>query len=304
MDEFPASTQNSVSNNSFLHYPPYSKEDEKLGMLCTTAGHVEVPPLVPYPPYKNDHPVIFRSVSEGRALPEFDIIYVIKGLGNFECLGKTFRVVPGSVLLLLPGVWHRYSPDFETGWHEFWVGFKGDYFNRLLEEKAFSTDKIFFKAGINETMLKAFEMIFDEIKNQRPLYQFKACSSIIAIIAEILTLDRRQEQPDFYHEIVNKAKTIMESNIFGSINLPNISGQVGVSTSHLNEIFKTYTSMTPYQFFIHIKILKAETLLEREDISVKEAAFRLGFEDQYHFSRLFKNKTGVSPSEWKKYISR
>jgi AraC-like DNA-binding protein len=127
---------------------------------------------------------------------------------------------------------------------------------------------------------------------------------MLSIISEILPLDRRQEQPDFYHEIVNKAKIIMENNIFGSINLSNISGQVGVSTSHLNEIFKTYTSMTPYQFFIHIKILKAETLLEQKDLSIKEAAFRLGFEDQYHFSRLFKNKTGVNPSEWKKYISR
>jgi AraC-like DNA-binding protein len=60
--------------------------------------------------------------------------------------------------------------------------------------------------------------------------------------------------------------------------------------------------MTPYQYYIHMKIHKAEDLLEQENVTVKEVAFHLGFEDQYYFSRLFKNKTGVAPSDWKKYI--
>jgi AraC-like DNA-binding protein len=92
----------------------------------------------------------------------------------------------------------------------------------------------------------------------------------------------------------------MESNIYGAINLPAISEQLGLSTSRFNEIFKTYTAMTPYQYYIHIKIRRAGNLLEQEDIPIKEAAYRMGFEDQYYFSRLFKNKTGVSPSEWRK----
>ena len=124
----------------------------------------------------------------------------------------------------------------------------------------------------------------------------------MSLIAEVLTRERRKEQPNYYEKIVARAKYLMESNIYSAINLPAISEQLGVSTSRLNEIFKTYTSMTPYQYFIQIKIHKAESLLEHEDISIKEAAFRMGFEDQYYFSRLFKNKTGVSPSDWRRFI--
>jgi transcriptional regulator GlxA family with amidase domain len=94
----------------------------------------------------------------------------------------------------------------------------------------------------------------------------------------------------------------MESNVFSAIDLSSIADQLGISTSKLNEIFKTYTSMTPYQYYIQIKIYKAESLLEQQDLSVKEVAHKMGFEDQYYFSRLFKNKTGVSPSEWKNYV--
>ncbi|MCL2410203.1 MAG: AraC family transcriptional regulator [Treponema sp.] len=291
------------NNNTFLHYLPYSEEDEKLGMLCTTAGFVNVPPGGIYPPQKNDHPTLFRTVTEGRTLSEFQIVYVTDGEGTFICDGSTYQVKTGCVMILLPGLKHSYKPLTETGWKEYWVGFKGDYFLRLLEEDRLSVEHIFFETGLHDSIISSFNQIFHEVQNQRPLYQLKTCALIMYIIAEVLTRERREEQPNYYEKIVAKAKYMMESNAYNDINLSGISEQLGISTSRLNEIFKTYTSMTPYQYYIHTRVHKAEKLLEQEDISVKEAAYRMGFEDQYYFSRLFKNKTGVSPSDWKKFAS-
>jgi AraC-like DNA-binding protein len=296
--------QNGGIWDSFLHYLPYSEEDEKLGMLCTTAGSVDVQPGTVYPPQKNDHPALFRPVAEGRILPEFQIIYVTKGEGIFSCCSNTYHVKPGSIMLVLPGVKHTYQPLAETGWREHWVGFKGGYFSGLLEEGRLSSKHIFFETGLHDSVLSLFSQIFDEVRIQRPLYQMKACAAILSLVAEVLARERRKEQPNYCEQIVTRAKHLMETNIYGAINLSGISDQLGISTSRLNEIFKTYTSMTPYQYYIHIKIHKAEGILEQEDIPVKEAAYKMGFEDQYYFSRLFKNKTGFSPSSWKKVISQ
>jgi AraC-like DNA-binding protein len=296
--------QNSVTRDLFRHYLPYSEEDEKLGMLCTTAGTIRVPPGVVYPPQKNDHPAIFRTVAVGRILPEFQIVYISEGKGVFTSENITYSVKAGSVLLILPGIKHLYRPLLETGWHEYWVGFKGAYFSGLIKEGRFSPDQVFFQIGLHDSILSLFNLIFDEIHAQRPLYQIKACAAILSLIAEVLTRDRRKEQLNSYQKTVEKAKCLMESNVFSAINLPSISEQLGISTSRLNEIFKTYTSMTPYQYYIQIKIYKAESLLEQQDLSVKEVAYKMGFEDQYYFSRLFKNKTGVSPSKWKNYVAK
>ena len=290
------------SPEPFLHYLPYSKEDEKLGMVCTTAGSVEVGPCSAYPPFKNQHPAIFRSVVEGRALPEFHIIYITKGEGTYETEGRIYQVKPGSAIMLFPMMKHRYQPLFETGWHEFWVGFKGAYFDRLLEENILPRNRVFYEPGLHEQLISAFGGILEEVKAQKPLYQFRACSLIVSLLAEILARERRKEQPAPYQQIVEEAKSLMEIGISGGLNMTHISEQLGTSTSRLNEIFKTYTGMTPYQYFIHIKIRKAQELLEQKDLSIKEVAYRMGFEDQYHFSRLFKKKTGTSPLGWKKAL--
>jgi AraC-like DNA-binding protein len=289
--------------DSFLHYLPYSEEDEKHGMVCTTAGCIKVEPNTIYPPHKNEHPVLFRQVAEGRTLPEFQLVYITEGEGIFSIEDRTYKVIPGSMLLILPGIWHTYKPVYEIGWHEYWVGFKGDFFSNMIRQNLLSRGHLFFDLGLRDNIILTFNNIFDEVRTQRPLYQLKACAGILSLITEMLTHERRKEQPNYYQKIVEKAKYLMESNVYGNINLSNISEQIGISTSRLNDIFKTYTSMTPYQFYIHIKIHKAEGLLEQENISVKEVALKMGFEDQYYFSRLFKNKTGIAPSVWKKFLN-
>jgi AraC-like DNA-binding protein len=296
--------ENNLAKDLFLHYLPYSEEDEKLGMLCTTAGFARVLPGAVYPPQKEDHPAIYRPVAVDRILPEFQLVYVSAGEGVFTSGDVSYSVNPGSVLLVLPGIKHSYHPHFDIGWHEYWVGFKGAYFSGLIKEGRFSPDQVFFQIGLHDSIVSLFNLIFDEIKAQRPLYQIKACAAILSLIAEVLTRDRRKEELNSYQKIVEKAKYLMESNVFSEIDLSSIADQLGISTSRLNEIFKTYTSMTPYQYYIQIKIYKAENLLKQQDLSVKEVAHRMGFEDQYYFSRLFKNKTGASPSEWKNYMTK
>ncbi|MDR1898627.1 MAG: AraC family transcriptional regulator, partial [Treponema sp.] len=270
---------------SFLHYLPFSEEDEKLGMICTTAGTVGVAPGTAYPPHRNRHPAPFRPVAEGRTLPIFQIVYVTEGEGTFWTDGRSYEVTPGSAMLILPGVKHRYRPVLETGWHEYWVGFMGDYFNRMLREGILSRERVFFNVGLQNYLVSQFNLIFEEIRTQQSLYQLKACTGILAIIAEMLTRERRAGQPNYYQKIVEKAKYIMEKNLEHTLSLPDISDELGISSSRFTEIFKTATAMSPHQYYIQIKIHKAEELLEKEDLSIKEIALRLGFEDQYYFSR-------------------
>jgi AraC-like DNA-binding protein len=290
------------TRKTFLHYLPYSEEDERFGMVCTTAGKYEVPPHSVYPLRKNEHPAVFRTVAEGRVLQEFQIVYITKGKWIFRVEEITREVQSGDIMLILPGIKHAYKPDYETGWHEHWAGFTGGHFRQLMEKGILSKERLFFHTGLNDILITAFNNIIEEISEQKPLFQMKACAGIFSILAEALSSERRKDQPNHYQKLTNWAKSLMEKNVLGTIDVPSIACQIGISTSRLNDVFKKYTGMTPYQYFIQIKINKAESLLEAKDMSVQYAAAKLGFEDPYYFSRLFKNKTGISPSKWRDFI--
>lgn len=206
-------------------------------------------------------------------------------------------------MFLFPGIRHVYKPDFEVGWTEYWVGFKGAYADNLCTQEFISPDRPVYEIGLQNRVLELLSRILELVRDQEPLYQIRASSLVLALVAEILACDRKAAQYSHSERLVQKAKFLMEENIYGEINLVAICETLGVSASHLNEVFKAYTAMTPYQYFISIKLHKAKELLERDNPVIKEVAFRLGFKDEYYFSRLFKNKTGVSPSKWSSHPS-
>lgn len=287
--------------DSFFRYLTWSEEDERWRIVCTDAGHSEVAPGVPYPPDIDAHPGPFKTVAVGRTLNEYNIVYITKGRGSFETGGRSFVVLPGSILLLFPGVRHVYKPDLDVGWSEYWVGFKGEHADALSREGFISPERPFYEPGLKNAILSHYLQILDLVRNQEPLYQLKASALVIGLIAEVLACERKSVQSTQAEDLVVRAKFLMEENIDNDINLNGIAESLGVSTSYLTDVFKPYTSMTPHQYFISIKIGRAKEFLG-QGLSVKEVAFRLGFKDEYYFSRLFKSKTGLSPSRWKSYV--
>ncbi len=244
--------------NGFFRYLAYSEEDEKWQLVCTDAGHCEVAPGTRYPPNKDEHPQAFKSVAVGRTLAEFQVIYITRGRGVFEAGQETHVVKPGTVMIVFPGVRHFYKPEIEVGWTEYWVGFKGPYADTLREKGFLSPKKPLYEVGLQNSLLAIYAQIFKLVENQQPLYQVRASSLVLTLIAEVLAHARKTLQHSSSEGIVEKAKFFMEENIYREVNLNGFGEMLGVSTSHLNSVFKSYTAMTPYQYFISIKIKESQ----------------------------------------------
>lgn len=72
-----------------------------------------------------------------------------------------------------------------------------------------------------------------------------------------------------------------------------------VSESHLRKLFIRFTGMPPLHFLHHMKTEQAKEMLVRSDARISDIAYRLGFADPNYFSRLFKNKTGFTPLQYR-----
>jgi AraC-like DNA-binding protein len=284
----------------FSSYLTWSDDDEARGVFCTDVGRADVPPGSSYPPRKEGHPSIYQPVATGRVLNDYQLVYVTRGRGVYISDERESKVEEGTVIAIFPEVRHAYHPEPETGWEEYWVGFKGASVDRLSASGFHKPEHPLFRIGLQPSILAIFEDIFRSVRAQAPFYQLRAGALIYLLLAEIHSMERISEQQGDTERLVERAKFLMHENIYGTLDLDEIGERLGASRARFYEAFKSYTGMTPYQYFINLKINRAKELLGQDGASVKEAAFRLGFEDPYYFSRLFRKKTGLSPSAWAK----
>ena len=102
-------------------------------------------------------------------------------------------------------------------------------------------------------------------------------------------------------KIIMPAIKYLESN-YQNPNLTNaeLAKQCRISEVYFRRIFTDCYNMTPKQFLIDIRINKAKQLLSEGALKINAVAIKCGFSNQYHFCRVFKEKTGLTPTEYVK----
>jgi transcriptional regulator GlxA family with amidase domain len=106
-------------------------------------------------------------------------------------------------------------------------------------------------------------------------------------------LDRRQTGT------IDSCIELMKENLGKNLNLQEISRLMQLSISHLSALFKEKMHDSPYNYYIFLKVQRACYLLWNTEMNIKTIALELGYEDPYHFSRVFKNMMGQSPREFR-----
>jgi len=285
--------------NSFFRYLNHSVRDEAWGFFGTTVGAVEICPGDGYPYRASEHPPAYtKNWQSGRILNEFQFIYIARGEGKL-CTGSFEHTIPeGTLFAVFPGVHHWYGPDSAIGWTEYWVGFDGDIPRRLLSQGFLDPADPILAAGDLGTFVPTFTNILDVVREERPGYHQLIGAYILEILARARYRDEKPGQDQRIRELVEKVKEIFQEHIYDSLDVEAVARELGQNYKSFREEFKNYTGLSPYQYFLQMKINKAKELLGDGIYSVKEVSYKLAFQNPYYFSRLFKKKTGVSPSQW------
>ncbi|MBS4212328.1 MULTISPECIES: response regulator transcription factor [Neobacillus] len=101
---------------------------------------------------------------------------------------------------------------------------------------------------------------------------------------------------------VEKVIQYVKSKVPGEVTLSEAANYVHLNPSYLSKLFKDKTEQNFVDFVLEIRMNEAKKLLERTSLRISEIADRLGYSDITYFSNLFKRKTGVTPSEYRKRV--
>jgi len=287
-------------NESYVKYINASQLDKEWGLFLNVVGFAQIPASVVYPP--REHPSgYFFTWEKGRVLHEYQINYITEGSGVFETETDQFQVVPGSMLILRPGMWHRYRPDTTIGWNEHYIGFNGLFCENLFHEGFFQYGKPVIYVGFQESLLKLFFEILQLVKDEKTGHQQVAAANTILLLSKMLSVVKNQEfSGKSIERTIRKACLYFRENLNSNINIEQLASDLNVGYSYFRQMFKRYTGISPTQYHLSLRIQKAKDLLVSTEFSFKEIAIELGFESYFYFSRIFKDKTGVSPQEFRK----
>ncbi len=286
--------------NRFFRYLLASPKDRDWGLYVTDAGRTRIPPHTSYPP--PGHPPEYNfSIDRGRVIHSWQAVYITYGSGYFDCEETGLKKIEaGTVFLLFPNQWHRYWPNPETGWNEHWVGFNGNYVHHIIKKEFFTPQKPVFYPGFDESLLGLFDNIIDIIKSEPFGFQQTIAAFTLEILSKLYSLNYSMgDDTTYIQQVVRKAKSILTEQMSETIDFPQLANTLGVSYSWLRSAFKRYTGFPPHQYLLELRIEKAKFLLSGTHESIKEISNDLGFESPYYFSRYFKKRTGISPSQWR-----
>lgn len=284
----------------FFKYLTSSDIDRRWGVYITVAGQYHAPIDQAYP--SRDHPSgYYFDWQTGRTLDEYQLNYITEGQGVLETAAGKFNVEPGSIIVLTPGMAHRYKPDPSTGWKESYVGFKGELAKHFIDQLLITNSSPLITYGRRIELVDTFQKIFELVQAQKPGYQQIASAMVIKLLGYLVSFNKQVNlEGKEIEELVNSAKAYMWDHVSDQVDFYEFSKQNMVSYSHFRKTFKSYTGIAPHQYYLDLKIMRAKELVAATDKNIKEMTYELGFDSIHYFSKLFKKKTGFSPSAFRK----
>ncbi len=285
-----------------LKYLAVNPVDLQWGTAVNSAGFQEIAAGMAYPPRNHPSRYVF-TVESGRILEEYQLLYITEGRGKFysETLGrgKPVQVESGMMFLLFPGEWHSYHPDRQTGWKEYWIGFNGHFVDNLIERGFFSKDRPVFKVNIHEDIVALYKEAIDAAVKQESGFQQYLAGVVGRLLSLAYFYDRNSqfEESDMARKI-SQAKVIIQDN-YTDISPEKVAARLCVSYSTFRKTFKEYTGFSPARYISEIRMSKAKELLTNTSVSIKEVAYRVGYNNHDYFFTAFRHMTGRTPAEYR-----
>ena len=124
------------------------------------------------------------------------------------------------------------------------------------------------------------------------------------ITSTIYYKNKNQSFADAYIlEKLAEARRIMKAEIEHPSSPEDIAAQLGLSYSWFRRTFKDYTGVSPAQYQIQLRLIRAKELLSQTSLNITEIAYQLHFENGGQFSTFFKKREGLTPKEYRDWIS-
>jgi len=235
------------------------------------------------------------------------------GTGTHVIDFNSYEVKTGMVFLLYPGQAHSWELSADCEGLVFFHSrefYETHYINESLGDYQFFSS-ILGQAAIFLDQEKQFEIVplFKKVLSASTTDRPKQKLLIICIVTQIyIALERTMLSHDdnaasinhVYYQKFLQFQKLVEQRFYKTKSANEFAKLLNITSKHLNRINKLIVNKTTSEIITDRVILEAKRMLIHAKNNFSQVADELGYEEYSHFSKLFKNRTGLTPSEFSK----
>ena len=246
-----------------------------------------------------------------------EIIMPVENHYDVDASDQNYHLLPGEILIIPSGEMHAlYAP--ETGKRFI---FQFDV-SGISQMKGYTSIQSLMTSGLHITKL-SFPQIYGDIyqiliqiRNEyfssNEFRELAIYSHLINLFVSIgrnhindmdLFPNKKSHKQKEYLQKFNDVLDYIDSHYTEELTLDDIADFSGFSKYHFTRLFKQYTDSTFYDYLSFRRIKSAEELLAKPELSITEIALQSGFSSISTFNRIFKQKKGCTPSEYRSLYS-
>lgn len=233
---------------------------------------------------------------------EYIFIYCVEGSGRIAFENQNLHLQPNSFCLIPIATKHEYEATKNDPWSIYWMHFKG-HLCPSLYERHLEVNEYAQKISFDSERIAMFDRIFQMLSNEYAPQQLEFANILgLHFLSSFIYLSVDGLNTHSKSNLIENITAYLDQNLDSTLKTEDIAQKFNYSTSYVLNLFKKHTGYSLIQFFNLKKMQKACEYLKYSDLSIKEISFKLGFQDPFYFSRIFKKTIGQSPSEYREEV--
>ena len=238
-----------------------------------------------------------------------EICFLETGQQNYRVKNKDFLLKGGDILINPPNMIHGSSAFPEEKGSLFWMIIKipkpnTQLLNLNIEETNLLIKNILNLKNIHFKGTKEIKKLLKNIflsynKKNDELRKIEITNYVLGFLLQVIRCGNKTNKKNISVDI-DYCCNYIRSNIFKKIYIIELAEKVGLSESRFKHKFKNEIGIPPNEYILREKIKIAKDLMSKNDVTLSNLAYDLGFSTPSYFSTVFKKYEGTTPT---KYIS-
>lgn len=255
-----------------------------------------------------------------RIIFDHELVLFLKGKGRVTLGREIHAFAPHDLFLFPPFVPHSITPDREGT-----IEHAAVHFDLAPRFPSFARDParrppygVRIAHGLelprrltlspDDGIEREFLMLVRAWGRNTPLSNLDAETWLLRILVQLFQKGpSRPERPPADGSLRNRARleraiAFIRGHFSEDLSVADLARPSGLGPSRFSRLFREWTAYSPAEYLRRLRVEEAKKLLANVDLSIKEVAARTGFQDPYHFSKVFHELDGLSPSHYREAL--